>query len=98
MAGLNFKRGTANYSADEQQAITIVAQRVASIMDRLSENDARLLAGFMDQGLDRYILGGWSKRDIIQEAIEDVIDFNSSNPYWMDSVFDFADKMMRGTY
>ena len=98
MAGLKFKRGSANYSEDELQAISLVAQRVAYIMDNLSENDARLLAGFMDPSLDQYVLGGWSKRDVIQEAIEDMIDFHSNNPYWMDNIFNFADEMMRGTY
>ena len=93
MSKLQFQKGEAHYSREELNAITIVARKVAAVMDKLSERDARLLAFFFDPGLDRYVLGGWDKRDIIQQAIEDAIGDNSDIPYWMDNIYDYVESL-----
>lgn len=91
MAALKFKRGLINYSQEEIEVITIVYKKIASIMNKLNESDARTLAAFFDPTLDRYVLGGWDKRDIIQEALEDSVKENTDKGYWMDNMYDIAD-------
>lgn len=73
MAQLTFKKGEANYTEEQIQALYIFAHKIASILDRLSESDARFVAFAIDPTLDQYVLGGWDKRNIIQEAIETMI-------------------------
>ena len=85
------KLGLMNYSPEEIEVITIVCKKIASIMDKLNESDARTLAAFIDPTLDRYVLGGWDKRDIIQEAIEDSVKENTDKSYWMDNMYDIAE-------
>lgn len=73
MAALQFKKGSLNYTQEQQQALYVLARRVASILNRLSEHDARIISYAIDPALDQYVLEGWDKRSIIQEAIEDMI-------------------------
>ena len=86
-----FKLGLMNYSQEEIEVITIVCKKIASIMDKLSESDARTLAAFIDPTLNKYILSEWDKRDIIQEAVEDSIKENTNRGYWMDNMYEIAD-------
>ena len=102
MANLVFKRGSINYSDELQEAILVFAQRLARVMDRLDEQDARIVAFALEPTLDRYLLGAWSKRDIIQEAIESMIR-NNFNPKALDvdteeNIYDMADSINSGIY
>ena len=86
-----FKLGLMNYSQDDIRAITTVVKKIASIMDGLSESDARVLAAFMDPTLSRYELGGWYKQDVIKEALEDVVKDKTDKGYWLENMYEIAD-------
>ena len=104
MAGLNFKRGTANYTKEQQQALYIFAHKIASILDRLSESDARFVAFAIDPTLDQYVLGGWDKRSIVQEAIESMIadrfspEQINSDADLEENLFSIADSIETGVF
>ena len=91
-----FKLGLMNYSRDDVEVITTVIKKIASIMDGLSESDARVLAAFIDPTLSRYELGGWHKRNVIQEALEDVVKDNTDKGYWLENMYEIADAMSYG--
>lgn len=96
------KRGSNFYNEDLRNAILIFARKLASVMAKLSEHDARIVAFALDPSLDGYVLGGWDKSDIIQEAIETMVARNY-NPSEMDelkedNLYDIVDSINSGMY
>ena len=104
MAQFKFKKGSINYSDEQKVAIMMLARKVASIMDDLNEHDARVIAFAIDPTLDRYVLGGWDKREIIQEAVEDMAQYQFNPAYLtpgnpiLDNLLDMADSIQSGMY
>lgn len=85
-----------HYTDDEIDAIMIFARRVAGILDKLSEKDARVISFAIDPTLDKYVLGGWDKRNVIQEALETMV----ANAYPNgidDKLYDVVDSIEYGT-
>lgn len=104
MRRFNFKKGEINYSDEQKVAILMLARKVAYIMNKLSEKDARVIAFAIDPTLDRYVLGGWDKDEIIQEAVEDMAQYHfdpryltDGNPI-LDNLLDMADSIQTGIY
>lgn len=96
MAQFIFKRGERNYTREEIDAIMIFVRRVAGILDKLSEKDARVISFAIDPTLDRYVLGGWDKRSVIQEALETMVA--NAYPNGADEkLYDVIDSIEYGT-
>ena len=96
MARFIFKRGEINYTDEEMEAIMIFVRRVAGILNKLSEKDARVISFAIDPTLDKYVLGGWDKQGVIQEALETMV----ANAYPNgvdDNLYDVVDSIEYGT-
>lgn len=103
MARFTFKQGSMHYSPEMQDMILTFARRLARVMNKLSEEDARIVAFALDPSMDEYILGGWDKSNIIQESIETMVARNYSpaelandNIVW--NLESMADSISSGIY